>query len=60
MVPIQRISDFLKAWKELFQIVCSNPKFEMGHNFLLFFGGKTMGYSPWYFVENRPKIDFRF
>ncbi len=28
------VNDFMKAWKEPIQVVCSNPKLGTGHNFL--------------------------
>ncbi len=33
MVQIQRFLDFLKAYKDLFQMVCLNLKIGIGHNF---------------------------
>ncbi len=38
MVQIQRFYDFLKAQKELFQMVCSNCKFETDPKFFIFHG----------------------
>ena len=40
-------------------MVCSNPKFGTGRNFL-FSEIYIIIANSWYFVKNRPKIDFWF
>ena len=48
MIQFQKCYDFLKAYKETFQMVCFNPKFRWGPN-LSFFGlGPWAIYYSWY------------
>ena len=41
MIQFQKCYDFLKAYKETFQMVCFNPKFRWGPNLSFF------GLGPW-------------
>ncbi len=48
LIQCQNFYDFLKAYKETFQIMCLNPTFRRGPN-LAFFGlGPWAIYNPWY------------
>ncbi len=63
MVQIQRFSGFesLEGSRSDADDMLKPPKLERG--LISHFRKNTMGYIiiwPWYFVKNRPKIDFRF
>ena len=45
LIQFQKFYDFLKALKEIFQMMCFNPKFSWG-NYLTFFG-----LGPWAIIH---------
>ncbi len=50
VIQCQNVYDFLKAYKETFQIMCLNPNFRWGHNLSFF------AFGPWAIIHGTAKL----